>query len=144
MTTLPRETTAPALRHNGAGRPSNRDLLNPTDHFVDRHLGSNEAQVRQMLAALGLESLDALINATIPHDIRMERPLNLEPPRSESEILAELRAIQTQLKPDGLLIGDDWDPRPDSPHHGVWRALQDFIARRSREIPAVDALNTEY
>ncbi|MCA9973940.1 MAG: hypothetical protein KC425_27195, partial [Anaerolineales bacterium] len=93
MTTLPRETTAPALRHNGAGRPSNRDLLNPTDHFVDRHLGSNEAQVRQMLAALGLESLDALINATIPHDIRMERPLNLEPPRSESEILAELRAI---------------------------------------------------
>ncbi|MCC0081289.1 MAG: class I SAM-dependent methyltransferase [Rhodobacter sp.] len=42
--------------------------------------------------------------------------------------LAELRSIQKQLKPEGLIIGDDWDPRPDAPHHGVWRAIQDFIA----------------
>lgn len=42
--------------------------------------------------------------------------------------LRELRAMSKQVKPGGFLIGDDWDPRPDSQHHGVWQALQTFIA----------------
>ncbi|MEZ4646408.1 MAG: aminomethyl-transferring glycine dehydrogenase [Chloroflexota bacterium] len=65
----------------------------PTDHFVDRHIGSIGAKVKVMLDALGVASLDELMAETIPANICLPAQLNLEAPRSESEILAELRAI---------------------------------------------------
>jgi glycine dehydrogenase len=46
-----------------------------------------------MLNELGLPSLHALIDQTIPPTILLDEELNLETPRSESEILTELRAI---------------------------------------------------
>lgn len=81
------------LSHNGSNHIKNRDLLTPTDHFVDRHIGSTGAKVQTMLDTLGAASLDDLITETIPANIRLANPLKLESPRSESEILAELRAI---------------------------------------------------
>ncbi|MCA9873912.1 MAG: hypothetical protein KC441_09660, partial [Anaerolineales bacterium] len=72
---------------------SNRDLLNPTDHFVDRHIGPRPEAIAHMLETLGLRSLDQLIDQTIPAAIRLGADLRLETPRSESEILTELRAI---------------------------------------------------
>jgi glycine dehydrogenase len=72
---------------------SNQELLNPTDHFVDRHIGPRSEAMVHMLQELGVKSLDALIAETIPAAIRLDEDLNLETPRSESEILAELRAI---------------------------------------------------
>src|SRR5438128_294790 len=45
-----------------------------------------------MLATLGLQSLDALVDATVPEDIRMHRPLALDPNMCEFEALAKLRA----------------------------------------------------
>ncbi|MBE2199960.1 MAG: aminomethyl-transferring glycine dehydrogenase [Anaerolinea sp.] len=71
----------------------NRDLLTPTDHFVDRHIGSTGAKIQKMLDVLGVASLDDLMAETIPASILLPGKLNLETPRSESEILAELRAI---------------------------------------------------
>ena len=49
-----------------------------------------------MLAALGYDSLDAFIDAVVPGDIRLARPLALPPARSEPEVLAGLRAIADQ------------------------------------------------
>jgi glycine dehydrogenase len=46
-----------------------------------------------MLEALGYDSLDALVDATIPASIRMDRPLALGPERSEWELLGELREM---------------------------------------------------
>src|SRR5713226_8320338 len=46
-----------------------------------------------MLATLGLQSLDALVEATVPEDIRMRRPLALDPNMGEFEALAKLRAL---------------------------------------------------
>src|SRR5256712_730144 len=46
-----------------------------------------------MLATLGLQSLDALVDATVPEDIRMHRPLALDPNMGEFEALAKLRAL---------------------------------------------------
>jgi glycine dehydrogenase len=71
----------------------NRSLLRHTDTFVRRHIGPDEAEVRQMLDALGYDSLDALIDATVPGSIRMRCPLALGPERSEYELLAELREM---------------------------------------------------
>jgi glycine dehydrogenase len=46
-----------------------------------------------MLATLGYGSLDLLMDAVVPEDIRLEGPLDLPAPRSEREVLAALEAI---------------------------------------------------
>ena len=58
--------------------------------FADRHVGPNAADVRTMLATLGVPSLETLISQTVPQSIRLDRPLNLPAPASEAEALAEL------------------------------------------------------
>ncbi|MCX6046846.1 MAG: aminomethyl-transferring glycine dehydrogenase [Chloroflexi bacterium] len=83
----------------------NLALLRPLDQFVQRHLGPRPAEIAQMLATLGLDSLDALIDATVPTAIRMPNPLNLPGPRSESEVLSELRDLAHQNQRFRSLIG---------------------------------------
>ncbi len=58
-----------------------------------RHLGPTDADIQEMLATLGLKSLDALIDATVPDDIRMRQPLTFGTLRGEHDVLAELRAM---------------------------------------------------
>ena len=70
--------------------------LHPTDSFVRRHIGPSDRDVGQMIAALGFDSLEALVDATVPPSIRMEEPLVLGPGRSEAEALARLRALADQ------------------------------------------------
>jgi glycine dehydrogenase len=67
--------------------------LGPTDHFVDRHIGPDAGEEAEMLRALGAASLDALVAETVPADIRFAGALDLPAPVSESEVLAELRAL---------------------------------------------------
>jgi glycine dehydrogenase len=63
------------------------------DSFARRHVGPNEKEVGAMLREVGFDSLDGLIDATVPKDIRLKRQLNLPEAKSEGEALAELRAI---------------------------------------------------
>jgi glycine dehydrogenase len=63
------------------------------DRFIDRHIGPSARDVVEMLEVLGKGSLDALIDATVPKDIRLGRPLDLPPGRSEYGLLHELRQI---------------------------------------------------
>jgi glycine dehydrogenase len=71
----------------------NRSLLSHTDTFVRRHVGPDAGEIRDMLDALGRDSLDDLIDATVPGSIRLGRPLALGPERSEYELLNELRQM---------------------------------------------------
>src|SRR5215467_5580148 len=59
--------------------------------FVPRHIGPSAAEVRAMLDLLGYDSLDALIDATVPARIRLNRPLAIHAPMSEHEALSSLR-----------------------------------------------------
>ncbi|HEV8631754.1 MAG TPA: glycine dehydrogenase (aminomethyl-transferring), partial [Thermoanaerobaculia bacterium] len=68
-------------------------LLDPADPFVPRHLGPRRHEVREMLAYLGFDTLEALIDACVPAAIRSSRPLALAPPQGEHDTLAELRLI---------------------------------------------------
>src|SRR3989454_508525 len=70
-----------------------------TDRFATRHIGPSPDETQAMLATLGYSSLDAFIDAVVPADIRLSRPLNLPPGRSEREVLQALRgfAAQNQL-----------------------------------------------
>src|ERR1700736_36770 len=66
--------------------------------FARRHIGPNENETTEMLRSLGFENLDALIDATVPKNIRLDRELNLPEAKSENEALAELRAISKKNK----------------------------------------------
>ncbi len=63
------------------------------DAFVSRHNGPRPDDVAAMVALLGFDSLDALIDAVVPPDIRLRRPLDLPAAATEREVLERLRAI---------------------------------------------------
>src|SRR5437764_985980 len=77
----------------------------PTHTAARRHVGPGAAEVREMLKVLGYESLDELVDATIPASIRMKRPLRLGEPRGEFELLNELKAIASKNKVFRSFIG---------------------------------------
>jgi glycine dehydrogenase len=81
------------------------DLLSPTDTFVDRHIGPREADVASMLETLGLRDLDALVDQTIPSDIRMQGTLDVGPARGEQELLAQLLCTVRRNVPRRSFIG---------------------------------------
>ena len=70
----------------------------PADVFVDRHNGPDEVAVAQMLHTIGVESLDQLIDETVPAAIRLKRPLNLPAALTERAFLAKFKQIAGQNK----------------------------------------------
>ena len=70
--------------------------LNFTDAFADRHVGPRSEDVELMLEKIGYMSLDELIGDVVPASIRHSQSLNLGKPRTESEMLADLRQIASQ------------------------------------------------
>src|SRR5262245_29473905 len=75
------------------------------DSFARRHIGPNEEEIRAMLREVGFDNLGALIDATVPKDIRLKGQLNLPEAKSEREALAELRTIAHKNKIARSFIG---------------------------------------
>ncbi|XP_073736858.1 glycine dehydrogenase (decarboxylating), mitochondrial isoform X3 [Callorhinus ursinus] len=71
-------------------------LLPRHDDFARRHIGPGDKDQREMLQALGLASIDELIEKTVPASIRLKRPLKMEDPVCENEILTTLHAISSK------------------------------------------------
>ncbi len=67
-------------------------MTEPAAAFLDRHLGPRPADLESMLRTLGYPSVDALISALVPANIRLGRALDVPAACSESEALAELAA----------------------------------------------------
>ena len=82
--------------------------LAPTDVFGPRHISPTLAERDHMLAAIGQPTLDALIDATLPADIRLEKPLSLPKSLGESAALAELRGIASLNKVFRNFIGQGY------------------------------------
>src|SRR5438045_5821489 len=80
-------------------------ILKPSDTFVRRHIGPNVEEIKQMLETIGADSLEDLVDQTVPESIRMARPLNIGEPRGEHELLNELRAIAAKNKVLRSFIG---------------------------------------
>jgi glycine dehydrogenase len=68
------------------------DVLHPS-HFAYRHIGPRRSDVEEMLDVLGYDSLEQFIDAVVPEEIRLRRPLALPPGRSEREVLQALRGL---------------------------------------------------
>ncbi|MGE5316274.1 MAG: aminomethyl-transferring glycine dehydrogenase [Acidobacteriota bacterium] len=60
------------------------------EQFQQRHLGPRTNEVPGMLTRIGVDSLDRLIDETIPSDIRLDHPLALDPPMTETEVLEHI------------------------------------------------------
>ena len=67
------------------------DQLEQTDDFVGRHIGPRAADITAMLAVVGFNSLEDLVDGAAPASIRSEHPLNLPDSRTEADVLAEVR-----------------------------------------------------
>jgi len=59
----------------------------------------------RMVEVIGVDSLDALIDETVPKSIRMDGALKLAGPRSESDVLDEMRALAKENKLYRSFIG---------------------------------------
>jgi glycine dehydrogenase len=84
-------------------RPSLIDLENRSD-FIRRHIGPTQQQQTEMARAIGYDSLDALIDATVPAAIRRE-PMNLPGAQSEQQVIQRLRELASLNTVNRSFIG---------------------------------------
>ena len=76
-----------------------------TDSFALRHIGPREEEIQEMLQAIGAESIEQLIDQTVPRDIRLKEALNLAPAMSEYEFLNNIHALGAKNKIYKTYIG---------------------------------------
>ena len=80
---------------------------NPYDFANRRHIGPSPEEMKQMLSAVGVASLDALIDETVPKSIRQAKPLGWAP-LSEQDLLARMRQVADRNKVMVSLIGQGY------------------------------------
>jgi glycine dehydrogenase len=69
-----------------------------TDNFANRHNGPRVNEVKKMLQKTGVDSVDELINQTIPDAIRLKKPLQIAPAMTEFAYQKHLRKIAAKNK----------------------------------------------
>ncbi len=80
---------------------------NPYDFANRRHIGPSPAEMAEMLKAVGCDSLDALIDETVPPSIRQDMPLTWAP-LSEGGLLAKMRQVADKNTVMISLIGQGY------------------------------------
>ena len=86
--------------------------------FHARHIGPNDAEIAEMLAAVGATSLDGLVDAIVPSSIKLTAPLALPGAVTEEEALAQdpddrrRQPRPSQLHRPGLLRHRDAQGHP--------------------------------
>jgi glycine dehydrogenase len=78
------------------------------NEFAARHIGPNEQETEQMLAAIGVRTLAELIERTIPAAIRSRSPLAIPGPVSEHEYLTGLKEVAAMNKVYKSYIGQGY------------------------------------
>ncbi len=81
-----------------------------TNAFALRHIGPREDDQNLMLKTIGVNSLDQLINETIPDDIRLKNGLDLEDPMTEYEYLLHIHELSKKNKVYKTYIGLGYHP----------------------------------
>ena len=76
--------------------------------FQDRHIGPNLSEKTEMLSAIGVNSIDELIDKTVPSQIRLTAPLDLNPAMSESEYLEHMQIMGAKNKSFTSFIGQGY------------------------------------
>ena len=81
------------------------------DNFVDRHTGLNSKEdLQQMLATIGVESVEELLQQVIPQNIRLKKDLDLPEAMSEYEYAAHISALAAKNRTFRSFIGMGYYP----------------------------------
>ena len=80
----------------------------PYDFANRRHIGPSPKEMADMLKVLGVDSLDQLIDQTVPKSIRQEKPLDFGKALSEREVLHHMRQVADRNKVLVSLIGQGY------------------------------------
>jgi len=80
----------------------------PYDFANRRHIGPSPAEMSDMLKTVGAQSLAALIDDTMPAQIRQKEPLDFGKPMSEREVLEYMRVVAGKNKVLTSLIGQGY------------------------------------
>jgi len=80
----------------------------PYDFANRRHIGPSPDEMKDMLSVLGTDSLESLIDETVPMAIRQKEPLNFGKAKSESELLHHMRQVASKNKVLVSLIGQGY------------------------------------
>lgn len=75
------------------------------DNFTNRHIGPSDSCVEQMLATIGVSSVEELISQVVPSDIRLPGDLAVGKGMSEYEFASHIRELAAKNKPLRTLIG---------------------------------------
>ncbi len=78
------------------------------NYLQSRHIGLSESDRQQMLREIGVESIEQLIEQTMPKEILLNEPLDLDEPLTEQEHLDSIAAMAEQNLPFKSLIGRGW------------------------------------
>lgn len=76
--------------------------------FANRHIGPNEEETKEMLATIGISSMEELIAKTIPAGIKLKGKLDIPAPIDEFEYLAELKKVASKNKIFKSYIGQGY------------------------------------
>jgi glycine dehydrogenase len=76
--------------------------------FTQRHIGPDTQETREMLDTIGIDSIDELINKTVPTAIRLPKPLNLPAAVSEAEYLRQIKNVSLGNKVSKTYIGQGY------------------------------------
>ncbi|MDR1610851.1 MAG: aminomethyl-transferring glycine dehydrogenase, partial [Candidatus Symbiothrix sp.] len=79
-----------------------------TNNFVNRHIGVNKKDAEKMLSALGLSSLEQLIDETIPRNIRLKQLPELPEAMTEREYSEHITELASQNEVFTSYIGMGW------------------------------------
>ena len=80
----------------------------PYDFANRRHIGPSPQEMQKMLRLLGCDTLDALIDDTLPKSIRQSQPLDFGKAKSERELLHHMRLTASKNKVLSSLIGQGY------------------------------------
>jgi len=78
------------------------------NYLESRHIGLTPEDEKQMLKAVGAESLDALVRETMPADILLPEPIELDEPYTEQQQLEVADTLLSQNEPARSYIGRGW------------------------------------
>ena len=75
------------------------------EKFARRHIGPNAIELNIILKTIGVESVEELLNQTIPDNIRLKKDLNIPEGISEMEFLKEIKKLSSLNKNFKTYIG---------------------------------------
>ena len=66
--------------------------------FSFRHIGPRNDDIKEMLSAIGISSIEEMINETVPDSILLTQEPALDSPLTETELIEEMNRLAEKNK----------------------------------------------